>query len=39
LTTAKAFVALASLLDKAEPQTVGSLVAADRGGVRRFGAG
>jgi DNA polymerase-3 subunit epsilon len=41
LTTAKAFVALASLLDKVQPQTVGSLLAAgaeDRPlSVRRFG--
>jgi DNA polymerase III subunit epsilon len=42
LTTAGAFIALASLLDRVEPQTVGSLVAA--GGpsalrVRRFGPG
>jgi DNA polymerase-3 subunit epsilon len=45
LTTAKAFVALASLLDAVAPQTVGSLVAADfstadfGGGARRFGPG
>jgi DNA polymerase-3 subunit epsilon len=45
LTTAKAFVALASLLDTVAPQTVGSLVAAEAsprelgGGVRRFGPG
>jgi len=45
LTTAKAFVALASLLDTLEPQTVGTLVAADfrpgdfGGGARRFGPG
>jgi DNA polymerase-3 subunit epsilon len=45
LTTAKAFVALASLLDGAEPQTVGSLVAAGAdstvraAGARRFGPG
>jgi DNA polymerase-3 subunit epsilon len=48
LTTAKAFVALASLLDTVAPQTVGSLVAADGDalgsdrfgrGARRFGPG
>jgi DNA polymerase-3 subunit epsilon len=43
LTTAQAFIALASLLDTVAPQTVGSLVAAskpERGvGVRRFGPG
>lgn len=41
LTTAKAFIALASLLDTVEPQTVGSLVAAgERLPVaRRFGPG
>jgi DNA polymerase III epsilon subunit-like protein len=41
LTTAKAFIALASLLDTVAPQTVGSLVGASRptSGVRRFGAG
>ena len=45
LTTAKAFVALASLLDRVQPQTVGTLVAADTrpgdlgGGARRFGPG
>jgi DNA polymerase III subunit epsilon len=45
LTTAKAFVALASLLDTIEPQTVGTLVGADfrpgdfGGGARRFGPG
>ncbi len=41
LTTAKAFIALASLLDTVAPQTVGSLVAASRPPVaaRRFGAG
>jgi DNA polymerase-3 subunit epsilon len=45
LTTAKAFVALASLLDTVAPQTVGSLVEADfspgdlGGGARRFGPG
>jgi DNA polymerase III subunit epsilon len=41
LTTAKAFVALASLLDAVEPQTVGTLVAAGAGerapAARRFG--
>ena len=41
LTTAKAFIALASLLDTLTPQTVGSLVAASRPAValRRFGPG
>ena len=41
LTTAKAFIALASHLDAIEPQSVGSLVAADSRsrGPRRFGAG
>jgi len=41
LTTAKAFIALASLLDAPAPQTVGSLTLADRalGGGRRFGPG
>ncbi len=41
LTTAKAFIALASLLDTVAPQTVGSLVSASRPApvVRRFGAG
>ena len=41
LTTAKAFIALASLLDTVAPQTVGSLVGASRAApvVRRFGAG
>ncbi len=41
LTTAKAFIALASLLDTIEPQTVGSLVAAGEGApvARRFGPG
>jgi DNA polymerase III subunit epsilon len=41
LTTAKAFIALASLLDTVAPQTVGSLVGASRPApvVRRFGAG
>ena len=41
LTTAKAFIALASHLDASEPQTVGSLVAVDEPmrGPRRFGAG
>lgn len=42
LTTAKLFIALASLLDTLVPQTVGSLVAAgvDRAaGARRFGPG
>jgi DNA polymerase III epsilon subunit-like protein len=41
LTTAKAFIALASLLDTVAPQTVGSLVGASRptSVVRRFGAG
>jgi DNA polymerase-3 subunit epsilon len=42
LTTAKLFIALASLLDTVAPQTVGSLIAAsvDRPvGVRRFGPG
>ncbi|HEY1715022.1 MAG TPA: 3'-5' exonuclease [Solirubrobacteraceae bacterium] len=43
LTTAKAFIALASHLDAASPQTVGSLQAAERelgaGGTRRFGPG
>ncbi len=41
LTTAKAFIALASLFDAQEPQTVGSLVAATAAeapaGARRFG--
>jgi DNA polymerase-3 subunit epsilon len=39
LTTAQAFVALSSLLDAVDPQTVGSLVRAPEllGGVRRFG--
>jgi DNA polymerase III epsilon subunit-like protein len=45
LTTAKAFLALASLLDAVKPQTVGSLTAADAGAdvgagrARRFGPG
>ncbi len=42
LTTAKAFIALASHLDVETPQTVGSLQAAERelgGGTRRFGPG
>jgi DNA polymerase-3 subunit epsilon len=41
LTTAKAFIALASLLDTVATQTVGSLVAASRpaAAVRRFGPG
>jgi DNA polymerase-3 subunit epsilon len=41
LTTAKAFIALASLLDTVAPQTVGSLVAASRppATVWRFGPG
>jgi DNA polymerase III subunit epsilon len=41
LTTAKAFIALASLLDTVAPQTVGSLVDASRPVValRRFGPG
>jgi DNA polymerase-3 subunit epsilon len=43
LTTAKAFIALASLLDTVAPQTVGSLVEASRPALtsagRRFGAG
>jgi len=43
LTTAKAFVALASLLDNAQPQTVGSLLAAGAAertvSARRFGPG
>jgi DNA polymerase III subunit epsilon len=40
LTTAKAFVALASLLDAREPQTVGTLVAASAGpGVAGGGSG
>jgi DNA polymerase III subunit epsilon len=43
LTTAKAFIALASLLDTVAPQTVGSLVEASRPAVatalRRFGPG
>jgi DNA polymerase III subunit epsilon len=42
LTTAKVFIALASLLDTVEAQTVGSLVAARTGrepAVRRFGPG
>ncbi|HTP22208.1 MAG TPA: 3'-5' exonuclease [Solirubrobacteraceae bacterium] len=41
LTTAKAFIALASLLDTVAPQTVGSLVAASRpaAALRRFGPG
>jgi DNA polymerase III subunit epsilon len=43
LTTAQAFIALASLLDTVAPQTVGSLVAASRpapsAAVRRFGPG
>ena len=42
LTTAKAFIALASHLDVESPQTVGSLQAAERelgGGTRRFGPG
>jgi len=41
LTTAKAFIALAALLDTVAPQTVGSLVAASRPAValRRFGPG
>jgi DNA polymerase-3 subunit epsilon len=41
LTTAKAFIALASHLDAESPQTVGSLQGAERelgaGGIRRFG--
>ena len=43
LTTAKAFIALASMLDTVAPQTVGSLVAASRpapsAALRRFGPG
>jgi DNA polymerase III subunit epsilon len=41
LTTAKAFIALASHLDAVEPQTVGSLIGAQRklASVRRFGPG
>ena len=41
LTTAKAFIALASLLDTVAPQTVGSLVVASRPApvARRFGPG
>jgi DNA polymerase-3 subunit epsilon len=41
LTTAKAFIALATHLDSAEPQTVGSLQHAERalGGVRRLAPG
>ena len=39
LTTAKLFIALASLLDTVAPQTVGSLVAASPGPARRFGPG
>jgi DNA polymerase-3 subunit epsilon len=42
LTTAKAFIALASHLDVETPQTVGTLQAAERelgGGTRRFGPG
>jgi DNA polymerase-3 subunit epsilon len=41
LTTAKAFIALASHLDAIEPQTVGTLVgaAARLGSLRRFGPG
>jgi DNA polymerase III subunit epsilon len=43
LTTAKAFIALASLLDTVAPQTVGSLVAASQPApspaLRRFGPG
>lgn len=43
LTTAKAFIALAALLDTVAPQTVGSLVQASRpaatGAARRFGPG
>jgi DNA polymerase III subunit epsilon len=40
LTTAKLFIALASLLDTVAPQTVGSLVGVERpGGARRFGPG
>jgi DNA polymerase-3 subunit epsilon len=43
LTTAKAFIALASHLDAESPQTVGSLQTAERelagGGMRRFGPG
>ena len=41
LTTAKAFIALASLLDTVAPQTVGSLVEASRpaAALRRFGPG
>ncbi|MGO9495782.1 MAG: exonuclease domain-containing protein [Solirubrobacteraceae bacterium] len=43
LTTAKAFIALASLLDTVAPQTVGSLVEASRpamsAAARRFGPG
>jgi DNA polymerase-3 subunit epsilon len=39
LTTAKAFIALAALLDAREPQTVGSLTTAEQGPLRigRFG--
>ena len=43
LTTAQAFIALASKLDTVAPQTVGSLMSANRSapsvGVRRFGPG
>ncbi len=42
LTTAQAFIALATLLDTVAPQTVGSLLAASRpavGAGRRFGSG
>jgi DNA polymerase-3 subunit epsilon len=45
LTTAQAFLALASLLDAVKPQTVGSLTAGETrvdvglGGARRFGPG
>jgi DNA polymerase-3 subunit epsilon len=42
LTTAKLFIALASLLDTVQAQTVGSLVAVEparTGGARRFGPG
>jgi DNA polymerase-3 subunit epsilon len=42
LTTAQAFIALASHLDAKQPQTVGSLQQAEpalRGGARRFGPG
>jgi DNA polymerase-3 subunit epsilon len=39
LTTAKIFIALASLLDTVAPQTVGTLVGAGPGPARRFGPG